>query len=254
MATVIPSGNIRWIANGEPVDKTVLNRPTEDLLFNVNDRITTLTSEMSTTAAASAAKLTNARNIYLTGDVTGSVATNFSGDTTIATTIAPNSIALGTDTTGSYVANISAGTGITVTGSGSENATVTIGTQLKTINGTAITGAGNITISSGAGSLSDLGVTSTAAEINQLVGVTSAIQTQLNSKESTITTLPVNKGGTGGGTFTANAILLGNGTSGFLTVAPSTSGNVLTSDGTTWVSAAPSSSSSGSSRCAFAAF
>jgi len=33
-------------------------------------------------------------------------------------------------------------------------------------------------------------------------------------------------------------VLLGNGTSAFQTVAPSTSGNVLTSNGTTWTSAA----------------
>jgi len=45
-------------------------------------------------------------------------------------------------------------------------------------------------------------------------------------------------GGTGGASFTANNVLLGNGTSAFQTVAPSTSGNVLTSNGTTWTSAA----------------
>lgn len=49
--------------------------------------------------------------------------------------------------------------------------------------------------------------------------------------------LPVS-GGTGAGTFTANSVLLGNGTGAFQTVAPSTSGNVLTSNGTTWTSAA----------------
>ena len=38
--------------------------------------------------------------------------------------------------------------------------------------------------------------------------------------------------------MTANAVLLGNGTSALQTVAPSTSGNVLTSNGTTWTSAA----------------
>lgn len=55
-------------------------------------------------------------------------------------------------------------------------------------------------------------------------------------------TLPVANGGTGAATLTANNVLLGNGTSALQTVAPSTSGNVLTSNGTTWTSAAPASS------------
>lgn len=53
-----------------------------------------------------------------------------------------------------------------------------------------------------------------------------------------ITDLAVADGGTGSSTLAANAVLLGNGTSALQTVAPSTSGNVLTSNGTTWTSAA----------------
>ncbi len=53
-----------------------------------------------------------------------------------------------------------------------------------------------------------------------------------------ITDLAVADGGTGRSTLTANAVLVGNGTSGINTVAPSTSGNVLTSDGTSWTSVA----------------
>lgn len=55
-------------------------------------------------------------------------------------------------------------------------------------------------------------------------------------------TLPVGNGGTGATTLTANNVLLGNGTSAVQTVAPSTNGNVLVSDGTTWVSQAPAPS------------
>lgn len=57
-------------------------------------------------------------------------------------------------------------------------------------------------------------------------------------------TLGVANGGTGASTLTANAVLLGNGTSAPGTVAPSTNGNVLTSNGTTWVSSVPASQSS----------
>jgi len=51
--------------------------------------------------------------------------------------------------------------------------------------------------------------------------------------------LSVADGGTGAGTFTANNVLLGNGTSAFQVVAPGANGNILTSNGTTWQSTAP---------------
>lgn len=52
-------------------------------------------------------------------------------------------------------------------------------------------------------------------------------------------TTPVSAGGTGSTTLTANNVLLGNGTSALQVVAPGASGNVLTSNGTTWTSATP---------------
>ena len=52
-------------------------------------------------------------------------------------------------------------------------------------------------------------------------------------------TLPVTNGGTGAATLTANNVLLGNGASALQVVAPGTSGNVLTSNGTTWQSTTP---------------
>lgn len=54
----------------------------------------------------------------------------------------------------------------------------------------------------------------------------------------TAMTLAVAGGGTGAATLTANAVLTGNGTSAIGSVAPGTSGNVLTSNGTAWVSQA----------------
>jgi hypothetical protein len=52
-------------------------------------------------------------------------------------------------------------------------------------------------------------------------------------------------GGTGATSLAANSVILGNGTSAVQTVAPGSSGNVLTSNGTTWtsVAAAPASGS-----------
>ncbi len=63
--------------------------------------------------------------ISLTGDVTGSATMTNLGDVSISTTVAANSVALGTDTTGNYIAGVSQGTGVSVSGSG-EGATATI--------------------------------------------------------------------------------------------------------------------------------
>ncbi len=55
-------------------------------------------------------------------------------------------------------------------------------------------------------------------------------------------TLSVADGGTGATTLTANNVILGNGTSPVQFVAPGSSGNVLTSNGTTWQSSTPAAS------------
>jgi hypothetical protein len=57
------------------------------------------------------------------------------------------------------------------------------------------------------------------------------------------TGLGVANGGTGTTTLTANNVILGNGTSAVQFVAPGANGNVLTSNGTTWTSAAPTGGS-----------
>jgi microcystin-dependent protein len=61
---------------------------------------------------------------------------------------------------------------------------------------------------------------------------------------TTLATVGVAKGGTGLTTLTANNVILGNGTSTPSFVAPGTSGNLLTSNGTTWQSTTPAASSS----------
>lgn len=56
------------------------------------------------------------------------------------------------------------------------------------------------------------------------------------------TALGVQYGGTGASSLNSNSVLLGNGTNTVQSVAPSTTGNVLTSNGTTWVSSPPAPS------------
>jgi hypothetical protein len=94
----------------------------------------------------------------------------------------------------------------------------------------------------------------TATQISYLSTTTSDVQVQINGKaakgaNSDITSLSglttplsVGQGGSGAASFTANDVLLGNGTSAFQVVAPGSSGHVLTSNGTTWQSSAPATS------------
>lgn len=68
--------------------------------------------------------------------------------------------------------------------------------------------------------------------------VTTATTTGISGSAITTGTVGVSVGGTGANTLTANNVILGNGTSAVQFVAPGSSGNVLTSNGTTWTSAA----------------
>ena len=68
--------------------------------------------------------------VTLTGDVTGTANATLTdlgnGTITVATTVAANSVALGTDTTGNYAVGVTAGAGITVTGTAGEGWSPTI--------------------------------------------------------------------------------------------------------------------------------
>jgi hypothetical protein len=99
-------------------------------------------------------------------------------------------------------------------------------------------------------------ITATSANISGALttataNITTATITNVVSSNATITggtitgitDLAVADGGTGRSTLTADNVLLGDGTNAVKFVAPGTSGNVLTSNGTTWASATPSAPS-----------
>jgi hypothetical protein len=72
----------------------------------------------------------------------------------------------------------------------------------------------------------------------QLINVNpSAVSVDLTSEVTG--TLPVANGGTGATAITDKGVVVGSGGTAITTIAPSTSGNVLTSDGTDWSSSAP---------------
>jgi hypothetical protein len=70
-----------------------------------------------------------------------------------------------------------------------------------------------------------------------LSAAASGANSDITSITGLTTALTVAQGGTGAATHTSKGVLIGNGTSAVTTVSPSTSGNVLTSDGTSWTSA-----------------
>ena len=69
--------------------------------------------------------------------------------------------------------------------------------------------------------------------------------TGINASTSVFGVLPVSNGGTGATSLNAEAVIIGNSTSAVKFVAPGTSGNVLTSNGTAWTSVAAAAFDSG---------
>jgi hypothetical protein len=124
--------------------------------------------------------------------------------------------------------NFTVGGNLTVTGTSTLTGNVTAPTQSSSDNSTKVATTAFVTTKVGTlGTMASQNATAVAITGGTITGITD---------------LTVADGGTGASSITANSVILGNGTStlsGNL-VAPSTSGNVLTSNGTTWASAAPS--------------
>ena len=147
----------------------------------------------SAKVVASAGKWTTARMLSLTGGITGSVSIDGSGNASIVTTVAANSVALGTDTTGNYVAGTTAGAGVTVSGTPGEGWSPTI----------ALTDVGTV------GTYTKV-TTNSKGQIT--VGGTLVAEDIPNLDTSKITTgtLPVDRGGTGVTTVTGTGSVVLN--------------------------------------------
>jgi hypothetical protein len=204
---------------------------------------------------------TTATALNVITDTTGAMAIQTSGTTAIAINNAQvvsltNPLAAGSGGTGLS----SLGTGVATflgtpssanlaaavtdeTGSGAlvfgTSPTITSATLVTPALGTPTSG----TLTNATGLPLTTGVTGTLPTANggtNLTSFTSGGAVYATSTSALTTgTLPVASGGTGAATIAANNVVLGNGTSAVQTVAPSTSGNLLTSNGTTWQSTAP---------------
>jgi hypothetical protein len=125
-------------------------------------------------------------------------------------------------------------------------------TASTTIPSSAITGFGtmaeqnanNVAITGGAingtliGNSTAAAITGTTITANTGFVGSGASLSALNGSNISSGIIAVGVGGTGIGDLTNNNVILGNGSSAVKFVAPGTAGNLLTSDGTTWTSAA----------------
>jgi hypothetical protein len=154
-----------------------------------------------------------------------------------ATSVTNTSIAIsGSQITSGSVAVAQGGTGAT----DAATALTNLGAYPASNPSGFTSNVGTVTSVSGTGTVNGMTLTGSVTTSGSLTlgGTLSGVDltTQVTG------TLPVANGGTGAATFTSNNVLLGNGTGAFQVVAPSTAGNVLVSNGTTWVSQAPAAS------------
>ena len=141
-----------------------------------------------------------------------------------------------------HLTSLTLGTALPVASGGTGLATLTannvlIGNGTSNVGFVAPGSNGNVLTSNGTTWTS----TTPAAGTTFSAGTTGFTPNTATSGAVTLAgTLGVANGGTGLATLTANNVLIGNGTSNVGFVAPGSNGNILTSNGTTWTSAAPS--------------
>ena len=160
----------------------------------------------------------------ITANLTGTVTGTLNGNASTATSAGSFTGSLAGDVTGTQgatvVANVGGVTAVNVAaGAGLANAATSVNTGSTIVKRDA---SGNFAAGTVTGNLTGNvtgNVSGTAANVTGTVAVAN--------------------GGTGATTLAANNVLLGNGTSSPLTVAPGSSGNVLMSNGTTWASSTP---------------
>lgn len=234
----------------------------------------TSTTQLATTAFVTAADAlkANIASPAFTGVPTaptaapGTITTQIATTAFVATAIAGGTSALGLGTMSTQNANNVAITGGTISGVSMSGATISGGTisslssALAVASGgtgtTTSTGTGSVVLSAspaftGTPTAPTAGAGTNTTQLATTAFVTSAISTAtsalgtMSSQNANsvsisggsitgITDLAVADGGTGASSFTANSVLLGNGTSAFQTVAPGTNKYALRSTGTTF--------------------
>jgi hypothetical protein len=171
----------------------------------------------------------------------GTAAAAVTGTTVTGTTKVVSPFFDAVNSAGGALRNASGTSQIQWGGGGGNNVSVDVSANLNGVNAQidiSPTGTGHVHINpTGSGSV-EIKPTS-AGTINNMAigGITPAAGAFTTVTASTA--IGVASGGTGATSLTANNVILGNGTSAVQVVAPGTTGNVLTSNGTTWQSTTP---------------
>jgi len=101
-----------------------------------------------------------------------------------------------------------------------------------------LTAGSNVTISNSSGGIT-ISSSNSGGTVTSVTGTAPITSTGGATPNIALTTpVDVQYGGTGLATITANSLVAGNGTGAVNLIAPGSNGNVLTSNGTTWTSAA----------------
>ena len=162
-------------------------------------------------------------------------------------TLGPNTVSkvwlIENATTGSQIITIKQGSGATVNiPNGDKTMIVTdgAGAGAAVLNANPTEVGGTVTSVGGTGTVNGISLSGTVTSSGNLTLGGALTGVDLTSQVTG--TLPVANGGTGATALTANNVVLGNGTAAVQVVAPGTSGNLLTSNGTTWQSTTPAAS------------
>lgn len=199
----------------------------------------------------SAARLTTARTISLTGDVTGSVSFDGSANASITATIAPDSVALGTDTTGNYAASVAvSGNGLTITGAAGEGTAYTVNSNATSANSAnAIVSrdaSGNFSAGTISAALAGNSTTATTLQTARTIAISGGVTgtatsfngganiaipvTAIDVSTANAGTLAVARGGTGATAVAQGGVVYGASTTAYGATAAGTQDYILKSN------------------------